>query len=140
MSLPIAISVTALVLLNVAATLVVLRSAVFSSSQRRLQIILVWLLPLLGAIICLVRIDIYRSNSNSSKYLSVPAGTDVTKLSVPEEFDKDLISLSPFKSEHEIVKGKPYIALNPDDVINQIEKSGYAIHGATISIQIGSSK
>jgi hypothetical protein len=83
-----------------------------------------------------MKIDIYRSNSNTKKYLSVPAGTDVRNLTLPADFDTDLLRLSVFKSEHEIQPGVPYIALDADDVIRQIQEKGYATHGAKIEITI----
>jgi len=87
-----------------------------------------------------MKIDIYRSNKTTKKYLSVPAGTDVRNLILPEDFDPDLLTLSVFKSEHEIVPNVPYIALDSNDVIKQIEERGYAVHGAKIEITISTSK
>jgi hypothetical protein len=75
-------------------------------------------------------IDIYKSATNGRKYLSVPTGTDVTKINFPEGSDKDLRKLNPFKSKVRITAGVPLIALDSDDVISQIEKNGYALHGA----------
>lgn len=42
-----------LVMLNLAETRVVLRSAGFSPAQRRWQLALIWLLPLIGAVMCM---------------------------------------------------------------------------------------
>lgn len=39
---------------NLVATVVVLRSELYSGPQRALQLALVWLLPVLGAIVCVV--------------------------------------------------------------------------------------
>jgi hypothetical protein len=83
-----------------------------------------------------MKIDIYRSNTNTTKYLSVPAGTDVRNMSFPADFDKDLLRLSVFKSEHEIYPDVPYIALDARDVIRQIQEKGYATHGAKVEIKI----
>jgi hypothetical protein len=44
---------TIVVVLNLAATVCVTSSIVYSSSQKALQLLLVWLLPLLGAILVL---------------------------------------------------------------------------------------
>lgn len=41
-----------LVMLNLAATRVVLRSGGFSPSQRRWQLALIWLVPIIGAVVC----------------------------------------------------------------------------------------
>lgn len=83
-----------------------------------------------------MKIDIYRSNTNTTKYLSVPAGTDVRNLQLPADFDHDLLRLSVFKSEHEIQPGVPYVALDADAVIRQIQERGYATHGAKVEITI----
>ena len=44
--------VVVVVLVNVAASVVVLRVSVFSPSQRLLQLALIWLLPIIGAVVC----------------------------------------------------------------------------------------
>jgi len=46
--------VLAIALANAAASWAVLRIPVFSATQRRLQLLLIWLVPILGAIICVV--------------------------------------------------------------------------------------
>jgi hypothetical protein len=83
-----------------------------------------------------MRIDIYSSAKNRTKYLSVPAGADVTTIQFPPGFDPDLHELRPFKSQLEIIPGKPHIALDAQDVENQIRANGYAVHAATVTITI----
>lgn len=83
-----------------------------------------------------MKIDIYKSAINGNKYLSVPEGTDVTKLKVPSNFDSDLTTLSPFKASLEIDPKKPNIAIESVDVIEQIERNGFAVHGAKLEIKI----
>lgn len=83
-----------------------------------------------------MKIDIYKSTKNGDKYLSVPSGTDVTTLQLPENTDPDILSLSPFKTELELDPSKPRIALDQEDVKTQINDRGYAIHGATVKIEI----
>ena len=46
------ISVVAMI--NVAASVVVLRAPIFSSSQRLLQLALIWIVPVIGAVVCVV--------------------------------------------------------------------------------------
>lgn len=41
-----------LMMLNLAATWVVLRSSGFSAAQRRWQLALIWVLPLIGSVVC----------------------------------------------------------------------------------------
>lgn len=83
-----------------------------------------------------VKIDIYKSTMNGDKYLSVPSGTDVTDLKLPENIDPDVLSLSPFKSSVFLDPNNPRIALNQIDVRRQINENGYAVHGASIEIKI----
>jgi uncharacterized protein YcgL (UPF0745 family) len=87
-----------------------------------------------------MKIDIYKSTKSGKKYLSVPAGTDVEKLQLPDSVDPDILSLSPFKTSLELDPSQPLIALDPQDVINQINEKGYAIHGAKVEIQIQTKK
>jgi uncharacterized membrane protein YgcG len=46
--------VAVVILINAFASVVVLRVPVFSSSQRLLQLALIWLVPVIGAVICTV--------------------------------------------------------------------------------------
>ena len=39
-------------LINIAASVVVLRVSIFSSSQRLLQLAFIWLVPIVGAVVC----------------------------------------------------------------------------------------
>lgn len=80
-----------------------------------------------------MKIDIYKSLSSHTKYLSVPSGTDLAKIKLT---DKDFAEVSPFKSQLRIERGEKRIALDSDAVIDQIEKDGYSIHGSKITIQI----
>lgn len=83
-----------------------------------------------------MKIDIYKSVKSGNKYLSVPDGTDVTKLNLPSGFDPDLLSLSPFKSSLDIQPSDQRAALDSADVIQQITDKGYAVHGATTTVTI----
>lgn len=82
-------------------------------------------------------IDIYTSTKNGSKYLSVPKGTKVEGLQLPDSFDSDLLTLSPFKTRLELQADKPHAALDLDDIIKQIKKNGYAVHGSKTEIKVG---
>ena len=83
-----------------------------------------------------MKIDIYKSTQNGNKYLSVPATTDVRDIKFPNNIDQDLLRLSPFKTSLEIDISKPIIALDENDVIEQIKEKGYAIHGTKSEIKI----
>ena len=83
-----------------------------------------------------MKIDTYKSTKNGDKYLSVPSDTDVTELKLPEDVDSDILSLSPFKTELKLDPKQQRVALDQEDVKAQINKNGYAIHGATVNISI----
>jgi len=84
-----------------------------------------------------LKIDIYKSTKNGDKYLSVVKGIKVEDLKLPDSVDPDLLTLSPFRTRLEIKPSKVHNALDQDDIIKQIEKNGYAIHGAKIVINLG---
>lgn len=84
-----------------------------------------------------MKIDIYTSTKNGSKYLSVPKGTKVASLQLPDSVDPDLLTLSPFRTRLELTPGKSHPALDQDNIIAQIEEKGYAVHGAKTEIQVG---
>lgn len=84
-----------------------------------------------------VIIDIYKSTKDGNKYLAVPKGTRLTSLQVPDNFDPDLRSLSPFKTRLELNPARPQPALDQDAIIAQIEAHGFAVHGAKIEISVG---
>lgn len=68
-----------LVMLNLTATWVVLHSGGFSAAQRRWQLALIWLLPLIGAVVCaqLARTDAREAGLLISQHDPDLYGTDV---------------------------------------------------------------
>ncbi len=83
-----------------------------------------------------MKVDIYKSTKNSTKYLTVPADTDVQKYKFPADMDADLLSLSPFKTSLDINANDNRVALDSKQVIDDINKKGFAIHGAKIEIKL----
>lgn len=79
-----------------------------------------------------MKIDIYRSTKNKSKFISVPSGTSPKTL-LPANIDPDLKSLSPFKTI-DVQTTDKRAGLDGPDIIQQISKNGYAIHGAKITV------
>ena len=84
-----------------------------------------------------MKIDIYTSATAGGKFLSVPFGTKISQLKLPESTDNDLLTLSPFRTRLEIDVNKPHPALDQKDVLKQIKNNGYAIHGATFVLKVG---
>ena len=87
-----------------------------------------------------LKIDIYTSIKDGSKYLSVAKGTKIEALVLPDSIDADLLTLSPFRTRLVIDTRKTHPALDQDDLIKQIEANGYAIHGAKSVLTIGTAK
>jgi len=84
-----------------------------------------------------MNIDVYKSTKNGNKYISVPSGTDIEKMQLPDSIDPDLLTLSPFKTSLSLDSNNPRIALDQNDVMEQINNKGFAVHGATIEIKVG---
>ena len=87
-----------------------------------------------------MKIDIYTSVKDGSKNISVPKGVKIDSISFPFDLDPDLLTLSPFRTRLEVVKGKTHSAIEQDDVIKQIEDKGYAVHGSKMIVDLGSNK
>jgi hypothetical protein len=87
-----------------------------------------------------LKIDIYTSIKDGSKYLSVAKGTQIEALALPDTIDTDLLTLSPFRTRLEIDASKVHPFLDQDDLMQQIETNGYAIHGAKSVLTIGTAK
>ena len=83
-----------------------------------------------------MKIDIYKSIKDGSNYLSVPKGTKVESPHMLDPVDPDLLTLSPFRTRLELTAGKTHTALDQDNIIDQIERNGYAVHGAKIEIRL----
>lgn len=83
-----------------------------------------------------MKIDIYNSSIKGNKYISVPKGTKIESLELPADIDKDLLTLSPFRTRLELDTSKPHFALDQADIIRQIEEKGYAVHGSTLEIRL----
>jgi len=84
-----------------------------------------------------MKIDIYTSSKSGEKFLSVPKGTKVETLQLPDSIDPDLLTLSPFRTRLEIDLNKEHPSLNQENILTQIETNGYAVHGAKGFIKIG---
>ena len=81
-------------------------------------------------------IDVYLSTKDDDKYLSVPTGTDVNTLSLPDDIDPDLLDLTQFKTALELDHNNPIVGIDQRDIEKQITKKGYALHGARLNIDL----
>lgn len=76
-------------------------------------------------------IDIYQSNTNRTKFLAVPAGTNPTSISVP---GNDYKSLKPFKDNIEIAVGDSRAGFDSAAAMAAITRDGFYIHGAVVNV------
>jgi hypothetical protein len=83
-----------------------------------------------------MEIDIYKSNRDGEKFLSVPTGTDLARMPFPADLDPDLLQVSPFSTRLNIQPGDHRVALNSEDIIRQITDKGFATHEATIKVTV----
>ena len=81
-----------------------------------------------------MRIDTYQNTANGTQYLSVPSGTDLAKISLPDGFD--IPAWKPFHRDQEIIAGESRVAMDTADVIKQIGAGGYALHRAGFRVEI----
>lgn len=88
-----------------------------------------------------VSIDIYRSSTDRSKYLSIPTGAELGEMVFPADTDSDLQSVSLYKPNVTIEAGKTAVGLDVNDILSQIDARGYACHGlkfsASLSVGVG---
>lgn len=87
-----------------------------------------------------MKIDIYTSSNNGTKYLSVRKGTKIEDLELPADIDTDLLTLSPFRTRLVLDADKTHSALDQADIIAQLEEKAYAIHGAKFEITLTAGK
>ncbi len=78
-----------------------------------------------------MEISIYQSTKNRGAFISVPTSTDIETIQITEEEGKLFGEVKPFKSITIDVSDNR-VAMNAEDVLSQIEKKGYAVHGAKI--------
>lgn len=79
-----------------------------------------------------MKIDIYQSIANSAKFLTVPAGTNLSTLKLQ---DADYVSVRPFKTDRECNEGDSRIAFDSDAAIAAIKADGYYLHRFDVSFK-----
>ena len=83
-----------------------------------------------------MKIDIYPSVSRTDKYLAVPSGTDFSTWRAPAGLDPDFAKIRPLQSTIDLLPEQPRIALDPDDVIAQINQRGWALIKVGTTIEV----
>ncbi|MGJ7512571.1 hypothetical protein [Variovorax sp. GT1P44] len=69
-------------------------------------------------------VDIYRSITNTGKFLAVPAGLSPAAMPLP---DADLANLAGFKLRHRFNPEEAYKGADAADIARQIERKGFAV-------------
>lgn len=87
-----------------------------------------------------MKIDIYTSSNNGTKFLSVLKGTKIEEVELPADIDTDLLTLSPFRTRLVLDADKAHSALDQANIIAQLEEKGYATHGAKFEITLTAGK
>jgi len=87
-----------------------------------------------------MKIDIYQSKKNSTKYLCVPTDTAVNgKLHLPAQVDPDFLEVKPaVTTGKEVLPGEHYIGASGDEILAQIDRYGCALIGATVTVRVSS--
>jgi len=78
-----------------------------------------------------MKIDVYKSNK-SPKYLVVPAGKNVSELTVN---DVDMTEVSTFKYDIEIDLNKSLIGFDQEAAMTAIAANGYYVQGIKVEIK-----
>jgi hypothetical protein len=81
-----------------------------------------------------MRIDTYQNRANGNQYLSVPSGTDLAEIGLPD--GSDFRAWRAVNLNEEIVAGESRAAMDAADVIKQIEARGFALHGVAYWVEI----
>jgi hypothetical protein len=76
-------------------------------------------------------VDVYKSNSNPDKYISVPAGTDIAALSI-QDLDTDYRQVTVFKKGLELDSTDHRAGLDSAAIMRNIEEHGFAPHTASV--------
>ena len=81
-------------------------------------------------------VDIYRSSKNDTNFISVPAGTDISQVDLPEDVEQAFSQATPFRQDVDLQPGGKRIGIDSDDIIKQINGNGFATHGAAVKFDI----
>jgi hypothetical protein len=80
-------------------------------------------------------IDVYKSATNSDKYVSLPAGSDASKFKL-EQLDPDYHGLILFKKSLNVEATDHRAGFDSAAIIQSIEDHGFAVHHAAVTVTI----
>ena len=72
-----------------------------------------------------MKVDIYKSATSSNKYISVRAGSDISRIEVP---DPDYAKLIHQTADVEVSKEHKHLDYDASLIIKDIEQHGYHLH------------
>ncbi|NPD70376.1 hypothetical protein HN018_26600 (plasmid) [Lichenicola cladoniae] len=82
-----------------------------------------------------MKIDTYRSKRARDQYLTVPAGTDISTLSLPAQLADLFTDREQFSSGNDINQGEPRAGMNTTEILADIAQQGFAAHWATTTVK-----
>lgn len=75
-------------------------------------------------------IDIYRSTTNSEKFIAIQNGDELTTyLSKVTQIDSDYLSLNAHDINHDTLDEKLLRTFHPEEIVQSIQEKGYAVYG-----------
>jgi len=76
-----------------------------------------------------MNIDIYRSTTNSEKFIAIQSGDDLTPyLSVVAQVDSDFLSLNAHEINHDTLDKMLFRTFHPEEIVQSIQENGYAFY------------
>jgi uncharacterized protein YcgL (UPF0745 family) len=82
-----------------------------------------------------MQIDVYHSTKKGDCFLSVPAGTDLSTIQITHEEATVYGELRTFQKSLSIDASDRKVAIDSNNVIDQISDKGYAIHRAVVQFR-----
>ncbi len=84
-----------------------------------------------------MKVDIYRSNSSPDHFLTVPASTKLDTIELPVALATVFTSAAAFMTNIEMEADKPRGGMNCEEILADIERQGFAVHQAGVTVTIG---
>ena len=85
-----------------------------------------------------MKVDIYQSKTSPEQFLTVPAGTVIATMELPVGLATVFASADAFMVDVEMRADEPRVAMKPQEILADIERHGFAIHGTKTTLTVGS--
>ena len=83
-----------------------------------------------------MQVDLYPSALNNRKFLAVPAKTNLKTWIPSGDFDQKLRRVLPLQNREDYQRGQVRVAVNVDQVMDDIERQGWALVEINVTIDI----